>query len=133
MVTKTTRVLIVDDHPFIREGIRFYLRESDEFEVVGEAADGAEAVRMGIELHPDIVIMDWKLPDFDGLEATKRLRQAVPSIRVLVLSIQRSQRFIDQAVEAGAAGWISKDSSPYQLINTLTHLRDQAAPVGTAA
>ena len=113
------RVLIVDDHPFIREGVRFYLQDEPDFEIVGEAEDGQEAIAKAVQLHPDIVVMDLRMALMDGVEATRCVREVLPSTQVLILSVEKRDDLLHSALEAGAAGWIPKNSSPAQFIEAL--------------
>ena len=107
------RVLIADDHAVVREGIRHVLSAEAGFEVVGEAANGADAVRMAIELLPDVVVLDLSMPELSGLEAAPKLNAA--GICVLVLSIHDHEEYVLQSVRAGAQGYLRKDSSPAEL------------------
>lgn len=102
-------VLIVDDHPVVREGLRTYLNTQDDIEVVGEAGDGRECVDLVRELVPDIVLMDLVMPRTDGIEATRRVRDASPSTKVVVLTTFDSDEKVFPAIKAGAAGYLLKD------------------------
>lgn len=109
------RIVLVDDHPVVREGIRAMLGAEDDFEVVGQASDGAEAVRVVTELRPDLVLMDLRMPGVDGVEATRSILAALPGTRVIVLTTYETDSDILRAVEAGAAGYLLKDIAPQQL------------------
>ena len=109
------RVLIVDDHALVREGVRHVLTSDGGFEVVGEAATGADAVRLSAELAPDVVVLDLTMPGMSGLEAAPRIRNAAPDARLLVLSIHDHEEYVLQSVRAGAEGYLRKDSSPAEL------------------
>lgn len=110
------KVLIVDDHELVRAGIGQFLANHPDVAVVGSAADGEEAVRRSIELSPDVVLMDLVMPGMDGVEATRRISQELPGTRVLVLtSFSDRERIID-AIDAGAVGYLLKDSEPEELL-----------------
>lgn len=102
------RILVVDDHPIVRAGIAGLLATTPDFDVVGEAADGAEAVRLAAELLPDIVLMDLRMPVLDGAGATARIVAAHPTVKVLVLTTYESDDHILGAIEAGASGYLLK-------------------------
>lgn len=104
------RVLIVDDHALFREGIRRLLEDSDIACVVGEAPDGTTAVQQARDLEPDVVLMDISMPGMNGIEATRRILEAMPAARVLILTIHDNERYIQQILEAGAAGYLLKDT-----------------------
>ena len=106
----TLRLLVVDDHPVVRMGLVAMLSEHADFEVVGEAADGAEAVVLAASLAPDVVLMDLRMPGMDGTEATARLRGSVNPPAVLVLTTYDTDADIVRAVEAGATGYLLKDA-----------------------
>jgi DNA-binding NarL/FixJ family response regulator len=110
------RVLLVDDHTILREGIRSLLADEPELVVVGEAADGEEAVARVLELHPDVVLMDMVMPKMNGLEATRLIREAAPSVRVLILSMYDDEEYVQQVIQAGAAGYILKGVAAGELI-----------------
>src|SRR4051812_28302115 len=90
------RILIVDDHPFTREGIRFFLEEAGTFQVVGEAASGHEAIDKAMELQPDIVIMDLRMPGENGVEVAARLRRQVPAAHVVMLTSENPENHVDE-------------------------------------
>jgi len=102
------RVLVVDDHTIVRDGICALLALAGDMEVVGEAADGSEAIKMVKELDPDVAIMDISMPIMDGLEATRRIHKEFPRTRVLVLTQYDDKEYVFPVIEAGASGFISK-------------------------
>jgi len=118
-----TRVLLVDDHPVVREGLRGMINAEDDLTVVGEAGSGAEAVALAESLRPDVILMDLRMPDVDGVTATERILAASPSIRIVVVTTYESDTDILRAVEAGAAGYLLKDASRTELA---TAVRDAA-------
>jgi DNA-binding NarL/FixJ family response regulator len=101
-------ILIVDDHPLVRDAIKSHLEKQADFKVVGEAADGEEAVKAAQELTPDVVIMDICLPGLDGLEATKRIKAADPDVHILVLSMYDNSDQVLRILDAGASGYLTK-------------------------
>lgn len=114
-MTDKIRVLIADDHAVVRQGLRTFLQLQDDIEVVGEASDGAEAVRLAGELVPDVVVMDLVMPSKDGIEATREIKALSPSTRVLVLTSFTDDDKVFAAVKAGAAGYLLKDVQPAAL------------------
>lgn len=110
------RVLIADDQPLVRRGLALILAPDPDVEVVGEAADGAEAVALAQELHPDVVVMDIRMPVLDGVAATRRLAEVRPGSRVLALSTFDMDEYVVAALRAGAYGFLPKDVSPEELI-----------------
>ncbi|CAL8970591.1 MAG: DNA-binding response regulator [Cellulomonas sp. 73-145] len=110
------RVLIADDHPVVRSGLAGMLAVEPDLEVVGEAADGEEAVALATGLRPDLVLMDLRMPRMDGAEATARIAREVPGVHVLVLTTYETDTDILRAVEAGATGYLLKDTPRDQLV-----------------
>ncbi|TQL03343.1 response regulator transcription factor [Cellulomonas sp. SLBN-39] len=110
------RVLIADDHPVVRSGLAGLLALEPDLEVVGEAADGEEAVALAVSLRPDLVLMDLRMPRTDGADATARVVRDVPGVRVLVLTTYETDTDILRAVEAGATGYLLKDTPRDQLV-----------------
>lgn len=108
-LTDATRVLVVDDHALVRHGTRELLDREVDIDVVGEAADGEEAVARTLELVPDVVLMDMGLPGCNGVEATRRIKAELPSVAVLVLTVHDEDAYVFAALEAGAAGYLLKD------------------------
>ena len=115
----TIRVLIADDHAMVREGmLRMFEREKD-IEVVGEAGDGEEAVRLAEECKPDVAIMDISMPKLDGIEATKEIKKRCPSVTVLILSAYDDDQFVFALLEAGAAGYLLKSVRSREVIDAV--------------
>ena len=112
----TIRVLLVDDHPVVRVGLRGMLDMSDDLHVIGEAASGDEALTLTATLSPDVVLMDLRMPGVDGAEATERIAARFPGVRVLVLTTYDTDEDILRAIEAGAAGYLLKDTPLVQLV-----------------
>ena len=113
------KVLIVDDHAIMRAGIRLLLKPHEDIEVVGEARDGQEALAKTEELAPDIVLMDVAMPGLSGIEATRKITQDKPHIRVLMLTMHSDQEYFFQAVSAGASGYVLKEATPEDFVSSL--------------
>jgi len=109
------RVLLADDHPVVRDGLRGLFATEDDLEVVGEAASGDEAVGLAVQLEPDLVLMDLRMPGLDGADATARITAERPAVRVLVLTTYDTDSDILRAVEAGATGYLLKDTPRTEL------------------
>lgn len=112
----SVRVVVADDHPVVRSGLVALLGLEADLEVVGEADDGAQAVTLARELRPDLVLMDLRMPGIDGAEATARIVTELPDVRVLVLTTYETDTDILRAVEAGATGYLLKDTPRAQLV-----------------
>ena len=113
--TPPIRVLLVDDHAMVRRGMRDFLELHEDIEIVGEAADGGEAIEQASALRPDIVIMDLMMPGIDGIEATTRIRAAQPSVEIIALTSFVEEARVLAAIEAGAAGFLLKDAEADEL------------------
>ncbi len=117
-------VLIADDHPVVRQGLRALLSVHEEFAVAGEAADGREAVALAAQLRPDVVLLDLKLPDTDGIAVLDELRTAGVDARVLVLTSADNPALVAGAMRAGAAGFLYKDTDPDALVSAIRSVHD---------
>lgn len=116
---RKVRLLLVDDHPVVRRGIRTSLGKRSRFEVVGEAANGKEAVAKARELSPDIVLMDLYMPQMDGMEATLLLRKETPKVKVLILSVSYDKESILEVIRSGARGYVFKNAPPEELLQAI--------------
>jgi DNA-binding NarL/FixJ family response regulator len=114
-----TTVLVVDDHQMVRAGLVTLLESSGEVDVVGQAADGRDAVRLAQELAPDVVLMDLSMPVMDGVEATRQVVATTPSARVVVLTSFSDRARVNEALTAGAIGYLLKDCEPPELLNAV--------------
>ncbi len=114
-----TRILLVDDHPLFRKGLRLLLEEQAEFHIIGEAGDGREAIERVRTLSPEVVIMDISMPEFNGVEATRKIVSEHPSAKVVALSMHAGKSFVEDMLQAGAAGYILKKSVPEDLVNAI--------------
>ena len=112
------RALIVDDHPVTREGLRTALELSDDvIVVVGEAGTGEEAVEQARALSPDVVFMDVRMPGMDGIEATRRIKDAAPETKVILITVDESRGAVSEAIQAGVSGYLLKDATPDALVD----------------
>ena len=118
-----TRILVVDDHAMLREGMRTLLEQEKDFELVGEAADGEEAVRLAQEIKPDVIIMDIVMPRLNGLEATKKIKQMLPATAILILSAYSDINYIIGLLEAGACGYLLKSSPGKDVVKAIRAVR----------
>jgi len=116
------RILLADDHVVVRQGLRKILEEHREWEVVAEAGDGREALRLAEQHQPDIAIIDVAMPMLNGVEATRQLTRRVPGIRVLALSMYSDEAYVTAIIRAGAAGYLLKDSADVDLVTAVTAL-----------
>ena len=110
------RVLIADDHTLVRQGIRMLIEAQPDLQVVGEAGDGAEVVRLARELAPDLVVMDIAMPEMDGLQATREIKRAQPNVQILVLTMHEGEDYFFKILSAGAAGYVLKRAAASDLI-----------------
>ena len=112
-------VLIADDHPLVREGVRKILSTSDDIEVVGEASNGEEAVLLAAEKKPDVILMDINMPVLDGIEATKKIKASSPGTKIIALTIHEQEEYLFELIKAGACGYILKDINPDDLVSAV--------------
>jgi DNA-binding NarL/FixJ family response regulator len=115
----TTRVLLVDDHELVRQGIAAMLQGAAELQVVGEAKTGREALEVARRELPDVVLMDVRMPDMDGLEATRKIKEERPRTAVIMLTMHDNPTYLRDAVKAGAAGYLLKDVSKHELVDAV--------------
>lgn len=113
------RVLLAEDHTIVRKGLRALLDGEVDIEVIAEAADGRQAVSLANELHPDVVLMDISMPLMNGLEATLRIKERYPEIRVVVLTMHANEEYIFQSLRAGAEGYLVKQTAPAELVSAI--------------
>jgi two-component system, NarL family, response regulator NreC len=113
---KRTTVLLVDDHAVVRQGFRMILSAEPDFEVIGEAANGREAIAQAELLHPDIVLMDVSMPELNGIEATRRIVNISPRTRILALSMHRDSVYVREILRAGASGYLLKEAGDQDLL-----------------
>lgn len=116
---KKIRLLLVDDHPIVLDGIKSHLCAQPEFEIVGEASNGLDAVQKSKALLPDVVLMDITMPQMNGLEATAMMRKQAPLAKILILTMHNSKEYIAQMIRAGARGYLLKDGSPAELVRAI--------------
>ncbi|HYG98064.1 MAG TPA: response regulator transcription factor [Terriglobales bacterium] len=114
-----TRILIADDHGIVRRGLRLQLEQQEGFQVVGEATDGREAVRMADELRPDVVIMDIAMPNLNGIDATTQLVKRNPQLGVIILSMHSDESYLMRTLAAGAKGYLLKDTADVDLLRAV--------------
>ena len=122
------RILVADDHPLTRDGIRAALALDAELEVVGEASDGQEAVHLAEQVQPDVVLMDVRMPVLGGIGATQRISRTVPNARVVMLTVEETQARVGEAIQAGAAGYLLKDIDARELARAV-HLAAEGSAV----
>jgi DNA-binding NarL/FixJ family response regulator len=114
------RVLIVDDHAFIRRGVQTILRPFSEWELCGEADNGNDAIRMAEELEPEVIIMDVAMPGLNGIEATRAIRKTQPGVKIVLLTLYESADLVRSAFRAGASGYLLKTDAEQELVRALT-------------
>ena len=119
MPERTIKILLVDDHTIVRQGLKLILSAHADLQVIGEAANGREAVELAGKLKPDIVLMDVAMPELNGIEATRRMVEANSRLRVLVLSMHKEAVYVREILRAGARGYILKDAIDTELLNAV--------------
>lgn len=131
--SRRIRILLVDDHPVVRQGLRKILSTFEEIAIEGEAASGREAIEMAREIRPDVVVMDISMPEMSGIEATSILRREIPEVKVLALSMHENASYVKQALRAGARGYILKDSAPKDLVDAISNVNSGTMPMSPQA
>ena len=119
VATRVARVLVVDDQTLFRTGLTSLLSADERVEVVGQAVDGNDAVKQAAKLRPDVVLMDIKMPNMDGIEATRRIIEALPGTKILILTTFETDSQVIQALKAGASGYVLKDSSAAAIVSSI--------------
>ncbi len=117
-------VIVADDHTVLRDGLRYLLEAQGDIQIVGMAANGQEAVDQAILYCPDVVVMDISMPVMNGIEATKLICKACPSTKIVVLSMHHTAEYMQRALEAGAVGYLLKDSAGKELVTAIRDLKD---------
>ncbi len=134
--SRPIRVLIADDHAVVRNGLKFFFMASDEFEMVGEAADGEQAVQLCAQVHPDVVLMDLLMPGYGGIDATRAIRTCCPQVQVIALTSFEDSELVQGALAAGAIGYLLKNVSADELTGAIRAAyagRPTLAPEATQA
>ncbi|MEI6044083.1 MAG: response regulator transcription factor [Chloroflexota bacterium] len=121
-VKKPISVLLVDDHQLIREGLSIMLNEDPDIQVIGEAGNGEEGIELALRLLPDVILMDIQMPKISGIEAANRIKNQLPSVKIIMLTMYSTDAYIIQAVRAGAVGYALKDSSRELLCETIKNV-----------
>ena len=127
--TEPARLLLADDHDLVRDGFHRMLGREPDLEVVGEASNGREAVELCRSLRPDLVLMDVRMPEMDGLEATRAIKAAQPGVSVLVVTTYENPDYLLEALKAGAAGYLLKDVPKKQLLNAVRRVLNGESPL----
>lgn len=113
------RIMLVEDHNLLREGLRSMISTVDDFEVVAEARDGKEAVRIALSVSPEVIMMDLSMPGMNGIEATIQIKRRQPEIKIIALTVFKSQEYVREALKAGVDGYVLKDASYGELITSI--------------
>ena len=118
-MSETIRVILADDHPLVRQGIRLFLEEADDVIVVAEATDGSEAVRLVEEHLPDVAVLDIQMPGLSGIEATRQIKARFPQVRVLILTAYDEEPYVLALLQAGASGYLLKSADADELVRAV--------------
>jgi two-component system response regulator NreC len=118
------RIMLAEDHLTVREGIKLLVNAQPDMEVCGEVGDGSAAIKEVQKLHPDIIVMDISMPELNGLKATKKLKQVCPDVKVLTLTRHTDDAYLQQLIEAGASGYVLKQSAPSELIRAIRSIAE---------
>jgi NarL family two-component system response regulator LiaR len=126
------RVMIVDDHDMVRSGLMVFLDAFDDLELVGEAADGTEALHLCAETRPGVILMDLLMPEMDGIAATRAIRQTYPNVQIIALTSFSDQDLVQRALQAGAAGYVLKNAPIDELANAIRAAFRNSSPQGAS-
>jgi DNA-binding NarL/FixJ family response regulator len=126
---RSTRLVVVDDHSLAREGLWDMLADEPEFEMVGEAANGREALALCSRLRPDLVLMDVRMPEMDGLTATRKIKERHPEISVLMVTMHENPDYLLEALKAGAAGYVLKDAPQHEVVGAVHQVLSGDSPL----
>jgi two-component system, NarL family, response regulator NreC len=118
-MSRKTRILLADDHAVVRQGFRLILNQEPDMEVVAEAGDGAEAIRVALEIRPALIIMDIAMPRLNGVEATRRIIEGFPDAKILILSMHKDSVYVRETLRAGAKGYLLKESIDQDLLRAV--------------
>lgn len=129
---KKIKLLIVDDHKVVRAGIRLLFQTDNEVDIVGETENGEKAIELVKKLHPDVVITDVSMPNMSGIQLTKKLKEEHPKIKVLIISMHNDDDYIIDALEAGAMGYVTKDSNDDEIINAVHSISNDKMYYGSS-
>ncbi|MBG85712.1 MAG: DNA-binding response regulator [Verrucomicrobiales bacterium] len=121
---KSIKLLLADDHPVVREGIRSCLSAFKHLKIVGEASNGGEAVELATSLKPDIVLMDINMPVVNGIEATRTIASTLPNTRVVILTVVNNQQYVAEMIQSGAKGYVLKDAHPEELVEAIDEVNE---------
>jgi DNA-binding NarL/FixJ family response regulator len=127
--TVPARILIADDHDLVRDGLKYMLSYEEDLEAVGEASNGREAVELCRRLKPDLVLMDIRMPQMDGMEATRAIKAQQPEISVLIITTHENPDYLLEAIKAGAAGYVLKDASNQRLVSGMRRVLEGESPI----
>ena len=116
---KNLRILIAEDHKTVREGLKMIVESQDDMEVVGEAGDGREAIRLAQELKPDIILMDISMPVLNGLTASAKLNRIMPKVKILTLTRHTDEAYLQELLQAGVSGYVLKQSAPTEMLRAI--------------
>jgi DNA-binding NarL/FixJ family response regulator len=115
----SVKVLLADDHPIVRQGLRNLINSEQDFMVIGEASDGLRAIELVNQLHPDVLVVDLMMPVLNGLEVIRRAKRNVPGMQIIVLSMQNADAYVVESLKLGASGYVLKDTGPAELIQAI--------------
>ncbi|MBD0379007.1 response regulator [Paenibacillus sedimenti] len=113
------KILLADDHPLFRGGVRNLIQTTDDLEVIGEASTGEEAIEMAQSLHPDVIVMDIRMPGINGIEATRIIREKLPHMKILIVSMLKNDKSVFMAMQMGARGYVLKDAGEMELLHSI--------------